>query len=212
MAAILARPAQEALRMTTESLDFSAHRIVLHVGCGAPAPGKLPPDIFPAASWREVRLDIDAAAAPDIVASITDMAPVASGSVDAVWSAHNLEHLYSHEVQAALREFRRVLKPDGFAVITLPDLQQIAALVTQDRLIEPAYISPAGPITPLDMLYGHRGALAQGNAFMAHRTGFTARTLEAALLEAGFPAARVVRDGHYALWATAYRHAQAVAA
>ena len=198
--------------MTTDTLDHQTQRIVLHVGCGAPAPGKLPADIFPPSAWREVRLDIDAGVAPDIVASITDMAPIAESSVDAVWSAHNLEHLYAHEVLAALAEFRRVLKPDGFAVITLPDLQQVAALVAQDRLIEPAYLSPAGPITPLDMLYGHRGAIAQGNGFMAHRTGFTARTLEEALRQAGFPTVQVVRDGHYALWATAYRMARAEAA
>jgi hypothetical protein len=86
----------------------------------------------------------------------------------------------------------------------VPDLQRAAALVAQDRLDEPAYLSPAGPIAPLDMLYGHGAAIAAGNAFMAHRTGFTARTLETALVAARFDAVRVVRDEHFALWATAY--------
>lgn len=187
-------------------------RTVLHVGCGAPAPGKLPAAFFPDGAWREIRLDIDPAVQPDIVASITDMEAVASGSVDAVWSSHNVEHLYPHEVPLAFAEFRRVLKPDGFALITLPDLQQVAELVAQDRLAEPAYVSPMGAITPLDILYGHRASLAQGNAFMGHRTGFTARTLEAALSGAGFPVVRVMRDGHFALWATAWRGVAAHAA
>ncbi|BDG75193.1 class I SAM-dependent methyltransferase [Roseomonas fluvialis] len=178
-------------------------RSLLHVGCGMPDPRKLPPAFFAPGEWREVRLDLDPGVAPDIVASITDMAMVETASFDAVWSAHNLEHLFAHEVPLALREFRRVLRPGGFALITLPDLQRAAELVAQDRLAEPAYVSPAGPIAPLDMLYGHGAAIAAGNHFMGHRTGFTARTLEAALVAARFDAVRVVRDDAYALWATA---------
>ena len=189
-----------------------ALRRVLHVGCGAADPRKLPADWFPAGDWREIRLDIDPAVRPDFVASITDMAAVGNGAVDAVWSSHNIDHLYPHEVPLAFAEFRRVLTPDGFALLTLPDLQQVAELVAQDRLHDPAYVSPAGPITPLDMLYGHRVALAQGNAYMGHRGGFTARTLQAALAAAGFPQVRVVRDGNFALWATAYTAAAAAAA
>lgn len=190
----------------------STLRRVLHVGCGAHDPAKLPAEWFPAGAWQEVRLDIDASVQPDIIASITDMAPVATGSMDAVWSSHNVEHLYPHEVPLAFAEFLRVLAPDGFLLLTLPDLQQVAELVAQDRLMEAAYVSPAGPITPLDMLYGHRGALAQGNAFMGHRGGFTARSLQAALVEAGFPHARVMRDGKFALWAAAHMAAPRIAA
>lgn len=187
-------------------------RLLLHVGCGPAAPGKLPPQVFAPGAWREIRLDIDPGVAPDILASITDMRAVADGSVDAVWSAHNLEHLAAHEVPRALAEFRRVLRPGGFALITVPDLQQVAALVAADRLAEPAYQSPAGPIAPLDMLYGHGAAIAAGNGFMAHRTGFTARSLEAALVAARFDAVQVVRDQHFALWATAQVAAAALAA
>lgn len=178
-------------------------RSLLHVGCGVADPRKLPPAFFAPGEWHEVRLDIDPGVAPDILGSITDMAAVATASFDAVWSAHNLEHLFAHEVPLALREFRRVLRSGGFALITLPDLQRVAELVAQDRLTEPAYVSPAGPIAPLDMLYGHGAAIAQGNLFMAHRTGFTARSLEAALVAARFDSVRVVRDESYALWATA---------
>lgn len=181
----------------------AAPRLVLHVGCGIAHPRKLPEAWFPRAEWQEVRLDIDPGVAPDIVASITDMAVLRPGIFDAVWSSHNLEHLYPHEVPLALAEFRRVLKPDGFLLATLPDLQQVATLVAEDRLTEPAYLSEAGPITPLDILYGLNSALALGNGFMGHRGGFTARSLKAALEAAGFPRVQVARDGHFALWATA---------
>ena len=185
-----------------ETTDAVKTRTVLHVGCGAPNPAKLPAAFFPAGAWTEMRLDIDPDVMPDIVASITDMAMVPEGAVDAVWSAHHLEHLASHAVPVALAEFFRVLAPGGFALVTMPDLQQVAALVAEGRLEDAAYISAMGPIAPLDMLYGYRPALASGNAFMGHRTGFVAATLQAHLEQAGFQAVRVQRDGHFALWAS----------
>ncbi len=181
-------------------------KTVLHVGCGQLNPARLHAT-FRLDGWKEVRLDIDPAVRPDIVASITDMKQVPNSSIDAVWSSHNLEHLYAHEVPTALREFHRVLKAEGFAFITLPDLQQVAALIAADKLDEPAYVAPAGPVAPLDILYGYRPLLASGNHFMAHHTGFTRKTLGQALLRAGFESARVWADNQFALWAIAHRKA-----
>ena len=175
-------------------------RTVLHVGCGAADPAKLPAAFFPPGAWRELRLDIDPGVSPDIVASITEMPMVAAASVDAVWSAHTLEHLASHEVPVALAEVHRVLTPGGFVLVTMPDLQQVAELVAAGKLEDAAYVSAMGPIAALDMLYGFRPALAAGNAFMGHRTGFTAGTLAVHLQNAGFQTVRVQRDGHFALW------------
>jgi SAM-dependent methyltransferase len=183
-------------------------KTVLHVGCGAYARSKLHTE-FLDGSWQEVRLDIDPDVAPDIVASMTNMRPVPDASHDAIYSAHNLEHLYPHEVPLALNEFHRVLKPDGFALIVLPDLQAVAQLVADGNLVEPAYISPMGPVAPLDMLFGFRPSLAQGNAFMAHHTGFIGQSLSAALLEAGFAATLVQRHPDtLSLWALGFRAPQ----
>ena len=66
--------------------------------------------------------------------------------------------------------------------------------VAEGRLEDPLYLSPMGPIAPLDVLYGHRASLARGNAFMAHRTGFTGNTLGAALIGAKFAAVMVQRS------------------
>lgn len=178
---------------------------VLHVGCGAANPEKLPAAFFPPGHWHELRLDIDPGVAPDIVASITDMPMVASASVDAVWSAHNLEHLFAHEVPLALAEFARVLRPGGFALVTMPDLQQVAELVAAGNLEGIAYQSGLGPVSAIDMLYGFRPAIAGGNAFMAHRTGFTAETLAAHLGRAGLGEIRVQRDGAFALWGIGHK-------
>lgn len=178
---------------------------VLHVGCGGANPEKLPAAFFAPGEWREIRLDIDPAVEPDIEASITDMSAVTDGSVDAVWSAHNLEHLLAHEVPVALSEFLRVLKPGGFVLVTMPDLQQVAHLVAEGRLEDVAYQSALGPVAALDMLYGFRPALAAGNHFMGHRTGFTAASLERLLAAAGFAQVKVMRDGHFGLWGRAVR-------
>jgi hypothetical protein len=175
--------------------------VFLHVGCG-PTDKTMTTRALNAPDWREVRLDIDPAVKPDIVGSTTDMSAVADGSMDAVFSSHNIEHLYPAEVPLALGEFMRVLTPQGFAVVTCPDLQSVAALVAEGQLTEPAYVSPVGPISPLDILYGHGVELAQGNLHMAHRTGFTNRTLEEALRAAGFASVAVLRrPSYFDLWA-----------
>jgi ubiquinone/menaquinone biosynthesis C-methylase UbiE len=156
--------------------------------------------------WKEVRLDIDPLVEPDIVASIENLHMVQNDSVDAVWSSHNLEHLHAHQVPPALKEFRRVLKREGFALITVPDLQQVAGMIAADKLDEQAYVSPAGPVTPLDMIYGYRPLVASGHAFMAHRTGFTRKTLGRAILEAGFEMVRLWTDDTFGLWAAAHKN------
>ena len=157
----------------------------LHVGCGAKRKDRTTRG-FNTADWTEIRLDIDASVQPDVIGTMTDMSAVASESVDAIYSSHNIEHLYPHEVPLALAEFIRVLKPDGFFVVTCPDMQSVCALIAEDKLTEPAYTSPAGPIAPLDILYGLRSSMARGNLYMAHRCGFTQRVLTGTLQSSGF--------------------------
>lgn len=184
----------------------------LHVGCGRKRKAQAGAG-FQGDDWREIRLDIDPGVEPDIVGTMTAMPAVAGGSVDAVFSSHNIEHLYPHEVPVALAEFARVLNDDGYAVITCPDLQSVCALVAQDRLTQPAYTSPAGPIAPLDILYGHRKSLAQGNLYMAHRCGFTLKILLGTLKAAGFANVfGVRRAAHFDLWAAASKKALSAAA
>ena len=176
----------------------------LHVGCGPKRKGQTTAG-FNTSEWTELRLDIDESVNPDIVGTMLDMSAVAEGSVDAIFSSHNIEHLYPHEVPLALKEFLRVLTPNGFLVITCPDLQSVCALVAQNKLTETAYVSGAGPITPLDILYGHRPAMAKGNLYMAHRCGFTEPVLTGTLRSAGFAIVASRRRAHpnYDLYAVA---------
>ncbi|MBI5439497.1 MAG: methyltransferase domain-containing protein [Nitrosomonadales bacterium] len=181
----------------------------LHVGCG---PIRFDSNTqqaqrikgFAGQEWQELRLDINPQVKPDVSGSMTDMSAVATGSVDAIYSSHNIEHLYPHEVPVALAEFRRVLRGEGFLVIACPDLQSVCALVAEDKLTETAWDSPAGPIAPLDAIYGLRTAMGAGNLFMAHRCGFTLKVLLGTLQAGGF--AKVVgrrRPQAFDLWAVA---------
>jgi SAM-dependent methyltransferase len=140
------------------------------------------------------------------MASITDMRIISDATVDAVYSSHNVEHLYPHDVPTALGEINRVLRPGGFAFIKVPDLQEVARFVADGKLEDPLYISSVGAIAPLDILFGHRPALARGNTFMAHHTGFTGPTLGAALIGAGFVAVLIQRDlPNFSLTGIAFR-------
>ena len=184
---------------------MSIKQKVLHVGCGPYNPKKLHPK-FQNDAWQEIRLDINSQFKPDILSDICKMDQVETGSMDAVYSSHNIEHLFDHEVDMAFQEFLRVLKPEGFAIITCPDLQAVAECIANGNLDSVLYTSPAGPISPIDILYGHRASLAKGNYFMAHKTGFTNHSLGQKLVASGFKKVKVKCDKKkYDIWAMAYK-------
>ncbi len=178
--------------------------MVANVGCG-PLGGRPIPDFFN--DWQEVRIDVDPIVAPDILGDLTDLSEVPNDSIDAVWASHCIEHLYIHEVPTALAEFRRVLRSDGFACILVPDLQSLGAYLSSDRVDDPAYNSPSGPITPHDMLYGYGRAIADGRTSMAHRCGFTPKMLMKLFKEAGFESTVIVRRQILELVAVVYKSA-----
>jgi SAM-dependent methyltransferase len=153
--------------------------------------------------WKQTRVDIDPATKPDLLASIADLSAIPTGTMDAVWSAHSLEHLYAHEVPLALAEFRRVLRNTGFACIVIPDLQAIAEWIATDRLFETIYQSVAGPVTAHDMIWGFSPAIANGNTAMAHRCGFTPTPFIRILTDAGFAEVQVRRKNTLELVALA---------
>jgi SAM-dependent methyltransferase len=176
-------------------------KTLLHVGAGFSPKSNLP-SVFD--GWREVRVDIDPITRPDVIASMTQMPTVDADSVDAIWSSHSLEHITASDAKIALSEWLRVLQPDGFAYVTLPDLTQAARLVANGKATETLYVSPLGPVTAIDMIYGHGGAIEKGQTYMGHRTGFTADTLGEVLIGAGFNRADVWVEG-LSIWALAYR-------
>lgn len=141
------------------------------------------------ADFEHVLLDIDPQGEPDIVGDARKLSNLPPGRFDAVYCSHNLEHYYAHEVPAVLAGFVHVLKPQGFAQVRVPDIPQIMRIATEQKLdVEDVlYQSDVGPIRVLDVLYGHASEIEKsGQDFYAHKTGFSAKSLYKALLQAGF--------------------------
>lgn len=144
--------------------------VLLHVGCGAKDKSALAG--FDTPDWQEIRLDADEKVTPDIAGNLANISHIQNASIDAVYCAHHLHYYYAHEVPMALKEIHRVLKPDGFMVLTAPDLQALSEFIIAGHLMDALYYSPSGSTTPLDILYGNRRLAAQGNA-LTPKTGFS---------------------------------------
>jgi SAM-dependent methyltransferase len=96
--------------------------------------------------------------------------PLAHGSVDLVWCSEVLEHI--PDVGAALNEIRRVLRPGGRVLLTVPfHSRPLAAAIALTRF--EAHFDPLGQ----------------------HVRFFTRRSLAATLEASGFTPVEIKRDG-----------------
>lgn len=158
---------------------------VLNVGGNTKAIA-LPPQY---ADYEHLLLDINPRGGADLVCDARELATLAPSQFDAIYCSHNLEHYHRHEVPKVLAGFLHVLKPDGFAQIRVPDLQAVmqATLERRRDLEDTLYVSPSGPITVLDVIYGLGSEIERsGNDFYAHKTGFTNASLNRLVQRAGF--------------------------
>jgi len=95
----------------------------LHIGGATPHP-----------SWEI--LNILPGPHVDHVANANDLSMFEDGTFAAVYASHIAEHLdYAGELQAALKEWCRVLAPDGKLYISVPDLDILSRLLlARDQL------------------------------------------------------------------------------
>jgi ubiquinone/menaquinone biosynthesis C-methylase UbiE len=158
---------------------------VLNVG-GNSKEIPLPPEF---ADFEHLMLDIDPDAKPDICCDAREMQSLEIGQFDAVYCSHNLEHYYRHDVKTVLMGFLHVLKPGGFVYAVVPDLMEVMQYTVKNGLDidDVLYTSPAGPIMVLDVLYGYSAEIERrGIDFFAHKTGYSKKSLSAAMKRAGF--------------------------
>ncbi|MBV9287424.1 MAG: methyltransferase domain-containing protein [Hyphomicrobiales bacterium] len=182
-------------------MDIRPARRVLNAGSGPSTHSSLH-SAFNKPGWKELRIDVDPQCGADFVGSISDMRSlIEDASFDAIWCSHCLEHLYDHEALPAMREFKRILRDDGFALISSPNMDAIAKLLVSEDIESVAYVAPAGPIRLLDMIFGHTRSIEAGRPHMAHKTGFTADRLGRMATKAGFAEARVLEGDNLDLWA-----------
>jgi len=139
--------------------------------------------------WRHDLLDIDPLGNPDVLCDARELWRMTPRQYDAIYCSHNLEHYYFHDVPKVLKGFRLVLKKSGFVYIQVPDLFEVMKVVVDKGLglDDELYGTSGGPILVLDVLYGHHQLLEQlGTDFLAHKTGFTEKSLKKSLVENGF--------------------------
>ena len=161
--------------------------------------------------WQQCYLDIDARWNPDILCDARELTTQQASSFDAIFCSHNLEHYYVHDVAKVLAGFLHVLVPEGFAEIKVPDMRMVMQAMLERKLDidEPLYMSPAGPISTLDVIYGFGAEIERtGNDFFAHKTGFTPTSLQRTLNAAGFPYV-FLATGSLEISALAFRQAPA---
>ncbi len=140
--------------------------------------------------WEHVLLDIDPRGNPDVVCDARTLDTLSPTTYDSIYCSHNLEHYFHHEAQQVLKGFAHVLKPEGFAFIRVPDMQELMTTVVERKLDidDVLYQSPAGPIMVRDVLYGYGVEIERsGNPYYAHKTGFTKTSLIKVLRANGFP-------------------------
>ena len=175
----------------------------LNVGGGSKA-APLPAHF---SGWEHVLLDIQPRTDVDLAMDARNLADLPPEAFDAVYCSHNLEHYYAHDVPRVLAGFAHVLKRGGFVEIRVPDIEAVLRAMTEGGLdiADPLYVSPAGPVSVHDVLYGFGAEMARGNEYYAHKTGFTDRSLRQALGAAGFAHAHALPPmGGYELRVAAF--------
>lgn len=177
---------------------------VLNVGGGS----KATPIPAHFEGWQHDLLDIDPRGNPDLVCDARELLTLAAAQYDAVYCSHNLEHYYRHEGLKVLQGFVHILNDKGFAEIRVPDIARVISSVHDQQLDldDVLYVSPAGPITAHDVVYGWQSEIiASGQDFYAHKTGFTAKSLVKFLTEAGFRHIFLLDDESLAVHALAFK-------
>ena len=123
-------------------------------------------------------LDIEPRPEVDYVGDAKDLSQFADNSIDQIYGSHVLEHFYyalDNELLEVLKEWHRVLKPDGKLFISVPDLKTLCWLYLHPNL------EPLERHHLMRIMFG-----GQTNQYDVHKVGFDFETLGLYLEEAGF--------------------------
>lgn len=140
--------------------------MLLHIGCGDTRIEGF------------VNIDNRTTPATDLVAPAWGLQSVPDGIVEYIYTRHMLEHLSPVDARRALKEWRRVLAPDGVLHVVVPDIafhaRQLLGLSRSGNADQEAHA--------LAGFYGWQRDVEHD----VHRWGYTPTSLLRLLAECGF--------------------------
>lgn len=126
--------------------------------------------------------------AVDHLGDAQDLSRFPDASFAEIYASHCLEHLdFRGEMEAALREWHRVLVPGGRIFVSVPDLSALARLILRPDL------TVNDRFNIMKMVFG-----AHVDAYDYHKVGFDFELLRYFLQEAGFVG--IVRVDNFGLF------------
>jgi len=137
----------------------------LHIGGTRPHP-----------DWKIV--DVEPRPEVDYVMNAADLSAFADESVDVIYSSHVLEHFHhtlNNELLRVLIEWRRVLKPGGKLLISVPDLRVLCWLYGNPNLL------PEERMHLMRIMFG-----GQTDEYDVHKAGLDFEILGMYVEQAGF--------------------------
>jgi SAM-dependent methyltransferase len=177
----------KAKNITLPPLEAGKRFVLNIINANMPLPNAFSPKI-----WQEVKAAKDKEGALPI--DFTELGALPDACVDAIYNAGSLSYLYAHEVIPSLKECYRILRMGGTFMFSVSDLQKIGQALAQGKPEREIYRAPAGSITALDLLYGHRTSIMNGRFDLQIKTGFSASSIAQKLTPLGFGEVEVRRD------------------
>jgi hypothetical protein len=145
-------------------------------------------------NYKEVRVDLSPECDPHVIDDIVGLSQIPDDTIDLIWACHVMEHIHWHQIPKTIEGFSRILKENGYAIIITPDLESIASMIP-GGLLDEAYPTSEGSISPIDMIYGFRPYIENQGDLQIHRTGYTADSMGRILKNLGQQYI-IVRIGH----------------
>jgi predicted SAM-dependent methyltransferase len=156
------------------------NEVKLHLGCGPKIlDGYINIDLY--SPYADIKLDI------------TDLSYFANNSVDEIFMNAVFEHLYTFEQIPALREWRRVLKPNGkLRINSIPDFDVIADAYYNKQKGNCGEVFNLYEVTR----YSHGDYTPENRLGQIHKDLFTKEKVDKLLKEAGFTV-QLIEDVHW---------------
>jgi len=124
-----------------------------------------------------INVDVDRNLQADVYDDISKLRKFRDSSYELIYACHVLEHFSHDEVPHVLKNWTRVLKPGGKIYISVPDIDRIVNIYTENW----EHFQTRGNTPWIGLIYG-----GQSDQYDFHKTGFNFNWLSSLLEDAGF--------------------------